>query len=117
MHSEPFSAPKIEDFEDTPTFLLAYFQYRKCHRPQWSLHAWARTIGLRSGSLLSKVLRRERAMSDELFIRIAASFKPSDLEISHWVKIHLSEKANFLRSEILSQLRRRGAEKRPEITQ
>ena len=61
-------------------FLRKYAENSKLRRPGFSLGAWAKALGLKSTSSLTKVLAGEREAGPELLEKLVRYFKFSELE-------------------------------------
>ncbi|MBI3541777.1 MAG: TIGR02147 family protein [Deltaproteobacteria bacterium] len=51
---------KVQSFTDYRTFLVAHAQHMKAHKPGWSYGSWARTLGLKNTSSITKILQGTR---------------------------------------------------------
>jgi len=74
----------IQQFTDYRTFLLAHAQQMKRSRLGWSYGAWARTLGLKTTSSITKVVQGQRDPGTELVERLVDYFKFSRVQAEYF---------------------------------
>ena len=77
-------AISILPFSDYRTFLAAHAQEMKRRNTQWSLGAWARHIGLKTTSSLTKVINGERNPGENISNRLIQYFRFDSEEERHF---------------------------------
>lgn len=71
---------KANDVQNYRDYLNRYAEITKQRRPSFSLGSWARALGLKSTSSLTKVLNGEREAGPDLVQRFVKYFKFNDIE-------------------------------------
>jgi uncharacterized protein (TIGR02147 family) len=72
--------PNLFKFDSLPTFLTAYYAFKKAAKPGWSYRLWAKQLGLKSPSTLLMVLNGSRVPSPKTTARLSDYFKHTERE-------------------------------------
>ncbi len=87
-------AVNLYQFTDYRTYLVAYAQDMKHKRKQWSYGAWARVLGLKSTSSITKIVQGQREPGEEITERLIKYFEFSDKQARYFRDLIQLEKIN-----------------------
>jgi uncharacterized protein (TIGR02147 family) len=76
--------PEIHSIPDFREFLKLYAESAKKRRPNWSYGAWAKSLGLKSASSITKVVHGQRQPGPDLVDRLIRYFKFYGKEEEHF---------------------------------
>ncbi|OFZ78906.1 MAG: hypothetical protein A2583_11925 [Bdellovibrionales bacterium RIFOXYD1_FULL_53_11] len=85
------TAKNVKKFTDYRAFLVAYAQEKKQNSPAWSYGAWARMLGLKTTSSITKILNGEREAGSRVIEQMVAYFKFRDKDARYFrdlVRLH-----------------------------
>ncbi len=74
----------ILSYSDYRAFLHDYYALKKSQRDSWSFGVWARQLGLKSTSSITKVIKGERALGDKALDKVIDYFSFSINEEQHF---------------------------------
>lgn len=100
------------DFTDYRAFLSAFARDKKKLQPSWSLNLWARQLGLRNSTSISKIITGSRDAGPEILRKLAEYFKFTPQERAYFeglVQFSKAEKIKddtSLKAALMEQLRR-----------
>lgn len=96
------AAIELFSFTDYRAFLREVFQERKRTRPGWSYGSWARTLGLKSQSMLVMILRGQRHPGTNLIRSLCRQLRLSPAEAEYFTDlVHLEKSKNDVRLSVL----------------
>ena len=88
--------PCIYDFEDSYSFIEAWFAYEKIKLPELTLRKWAKMLHLSSDNALFPVFKKKKPMSLALGMALSKQFGLNDVEESYFeVMIKYTEEKNI----------------------
>jgi len=82
-------AQDILQFSDYRSFLVNYAEEARAKNPRWSYGSWARSLGLKGTSSITKVLNGERDPGPQVSARLIRYFQFSKNEAEHFKKLLL----------------------------
>lgn len=85
------SGPFVTRFGDYRAFLLAHAQEKKRSNPRWTFGAWAKRLGLKTTSSLTKVINGQRNPGPEITDKLIDYFSFSNGEANYFrdlVQLH-----------------------------
>lgn len=85
-------SPTILEISDYRDFLCTYAEEKKLQSKVWNLSMWARTLGLKSTSSITKILSGERKPGPDLVDRLVRYFKFNAEEERHFRSLVLLDK-------------------------
>jgi uncharacterized protein (TIGR02147 family) len=82
---DPVRSPRtrVRNFTDYRAFLIAHAQDKKARNPRWSYGSWAKSLGLKSTSSLTKILSGDRQPGPDLTDRLIRYFEFSPKEADY----------------------------------
>ncbi len=78
------TSPSVQSFTDYRTFLVAHTQQMKRRAPGWSYGAWARTLGLKNTSSITKIIQGSRNPGRDITEKLVRYFKFADAEADYF---------------------------------
>jgi len=81
----------VKQFTDYRTFLVAYAQDKKRDSKDWSYGGWAKRLGLKTTSSITKIIKGERDPGDQVTELLVNYFKFADKEAAYFrdlVRLH-----------------------------
>jgi uncharacterized protein (TIGR02147 family) len=84
MNPIKIDSRRINEYDDYVLFLTDHFNFMKLHNPLWSLSAWAKHMGFKNTSTLSRVLKNQREIGPKLFHVLCTYFQMNEEEIRHF---------------------------------
>lgn len=85
---------EIRHFVNYRTFLQAHAQECRARNPRWSLGGWARKLGLKTTSSLTKILKAQRSAGPEFIEKVFNYFKFSEADRKYFLELVELEKFN-----------------------
>ena len=74
----------IRQFTDYRTFLIAHSQDMKRIRPEWSYGSWAKRLGLKATSSITKILHGEREPGDQITEQLVNYFQFDERDATYF---------------------------------
>ena len=74
----------IRQFTDYRTFLIAHSQDMKRIRPEWSYGSWAKRLGLKATSSITKILHGEREPGDQITEQLVSYFQFDERDATYF---------------------------------
>lgn len=74
----------IKHFSDYRDFLTAHFAVKKSANPNWSYGLWAKRLGLKATSSLTKIMNNEREPGDQIIEKLNSYFSFDSVQASYF---------------------------------
>ena len=74
----------IRKFTDYRTFLVAYAQEMKRKKPDWSYGGWAKRLGLKATSSITKIVQGDREPGEQITEQLVEYFQFKDKEAQYF---------------------------------
>lgn len=87
--------PTVFDYEDYRAFLAEHARNMRHTNPRWSYGVWARRLGLKTTSSITKIVQGQRGIGEELTEKLVAYFDFDPTAASHFrdlVRLHRFKK-------------------------